>query len=199
MRRGMGGSREFHIMTLSKLKTDYLAVAAAGALGLFLAASPASAADDEYVDDPAYAEQDNGTVADEEYADPNDVSDAGDMDETAVDAADDADDTQLAEADMEVVVSAPRMRVDPDPTLRQGRMTESRAVSFADLDLRSRAGAHELRSRVREAADEICGSLADAYPADVADYGTCYRESVRNGLVRANAAITDARHYAYRR
>jgi UrcA family protein len=185
-------------MTLSKLKTHYLAVAAAGALGLFLAATPANAQDDEFVDDPAYAEQNNGT-ADEEYADPNDVSDADDMDQTAVDETDDADGTQVAETDMEVVVSAPRMRIDPDPTLRPGRMTASQAVSFADLDLRSRAGAHELRNRVREAADEICGGLAETYPADIADYGTCYRESVRNGLVRADAAIRDARHYAYHR
>jgi UrcA family protein len=184
-------------MTLSQLKTHYLAVAAAGALGLFLAAAPASAQDDEYVDDPAYAEQDDGTA--EEYADPNDVSDAEDMDEAAADEGDDADDTQVAEADMDVIVSAPRVREQRDGTLRPGRMVASRAVSFSDLDLRSREGAHELRNRVREAADEICGGLSDMYPADAGDYGACYRESVRNGLVRAQAAITDARHYAYQR
>ncbi len=188
-------------MTLAKLKTHYLAVAAAGALGLFLAASPASAAsDDEYVDDPAYAEQSDGTALDEEYADPNDAAmdEDEDMDETAVDESD-ADDTEVADADTEVVVSAPRVREQRDGTLRPGRMVASRSVGFSDLDLRSRDGAHELRNRVREAADDICGGLSDSYPADAGDYGTCYREAVRNGLVRANAAIVDARHYAYRR
>jgi UrcA family protein len=184
-------------MTLSKLKTHYLAVAAAGALGLFLAASPANAQDDEYVDDPAYAAQ-GDAAADEEYADPNDVSEDADMDEAAADET--AGDTDVALADSEeVVVSAPRVRIERDGTLRPGRMVASRSVAFSDLDLRSREGAHELRARVRQAADEICGGLSDMYPADPGDYGACYREAARNGLVRADAAITEARFYAYRR
>jgi UrcA family protein len=174
-------------------------MAAAGALGLCLAASPAVAQDDEYADDPAYAEQSNDAQMSDNDADDNDADDTA-MDDEAMEETADADtgDTEMAAAEEDVIVSAPSIRTQPGGTLRPGKMLASARVSYSDLDLRTREGAHELRERVRETASEICDGLSAQYPADGGDYRTCYKEAVSNGLVRANAAIDDARSYAYR-
>jgi UrcA family protein len=206
------------MQALAKLRTHYLAMAAAGALSLCLAATPAGAqGDGAYVDDPAYSQQNtssigaavgdeafdetmtNEQVAEDEAAEDVAMDDAAAEDEAAASefAADDAERTEVAIADEEVVVTAPPgIRVQRDGQLRPHRMSASRGVTYADLDLRTGTGARELRARVRQTASEICEDLSLVPPADAGDYGTCYRDATRNALARANAAIVEAR-YSY--
>jgi UrcA family protein len=134
------------------------ALLAASALGLMLAASPASA--QGYGDEYAYQ---NG---------PNE----------------------------EVIVTGPDYYYHrPYPSNQLGRPPEpttlSQSVSYSDLDLNTRAGAHELRKRVRDAARGICGALAARYPIRMANSEPCYEKAVRSGLTRAEVAIYDARYY----
>ena len=69
--------------------------------------------------------------------------------------------------------------------------------SFDDLNLRSRRGAQELRYRVREAARDVCDTLRDAYPVRQAPYTSCYVDAVKDALIHADEAISDARDYRY--
>jgi UrcA family protein len=66
-------------------------------------------------------------------------------------------------------------------------------VRYGDLDLRTRAGAHELRDRIRVAADDVCRQLIYAYPTALDPDGGCYRDAVAFAMPRADAAIRDAR------
>jgi UrcA family protein len=136
------------------------------------------------------------TAAEDEAIEQAANADDESMDDTAY--ADD-ENIDVAQADDgDVVVSAPRLRVERGHTLRPGRYKMTEAVSYSDLDLRTAAGAGELRERVRTSASQICSELVQFYPADAGDYGSCYREAARNALVRADAVITDARSVAYR-
>jgi UrcA family protein len=94
----------------------------------------------------------------------------------------------------EVEVIAPRYRSESSPL--NGPMEKvslSTAVPYGDLDLRTRHGARELRVRVVDAARGVCGQLADAYPVYELNGTSCYKTAVQNGLLKANAAISDAR------
>jgi UrcA family protein len=75
------------------------------------------------------------------------------------------------------------------------KISTSRSVRFDDLDLRSRAGARELRTRVSEAASEICSQLADISRVPEQPGTSCLKEAAQDALVRADAAIRDARNY----
>jgi UrcA family protein len=134
------------------------ALLAASALGLMLAASPASA--QGYGNDYAYQ---NG---------PNE----------------------------EVIVTGPDYYYHrPYPSNQLGRPPErttlSLPVSYSDLDLNTRAGAHELRVRVRDAARDICDDLASRYPIRMANSEPCYKKAVESGTNRAENAIHEVRYY----
>jgi UrcA family protein len=102
----------------------------------------------------------------------------------------------------EVIVVAPDYYAHPPyPSNQLGRPPEqttlSLPVSYSDLDLTTREGAHELRSRVRDAAHDICGELASRYPVRMAVSEPCYKKAVESGINRAENAIREAR-YDYR-
>jgi UrcA family protein len=97
----------------------------------------------------------------------------------------------------EVIVTAPHFRSETAPlNAPLEKVSLSTHVAYSDLDLASRSGARELRLRVREAARDVCGQLADAYPVYQLNGTSCFKTAVENGLVRANAAITTARQNA---
>lgn len=70
----------------------------------------------------------------------------------------------------------------------------SREVHVGDLDLRSPWGRHELRSRIRVTAAEICGQLARRYPIGVTGSPPCYEQAVARAMRSADVAIRDARY-----
>ncbi len=75
------------------------------------------------------------------------------------------------------------------------KISLSGVVRFDDLDLRTSAGAGELKWRIRDAARDICAHLAIAYPVYEATGTSCYKTAVENAVLRADAAIRDARDY----
>ena len=95
-------------------------------------------------------------------------------------------------------VIAPRVYRQPNEEWRPlnappAEMSLSTVVHFEDLDLRSRAGARELRHRIFAAARNVCGQLDDAYPVYPLTGTHCFRTAYENGIVRAKSAITAAR------
>lgn len=93
----------------------------------------------------------------------------------------------------EVYVYGPRIHVERSRLGGIEKVSLSRAVRFDDLDLRTRPGARELRLRIRNTAEDICGELGAAYPFPEAAYTSCYRTAVQNAMLRADRAIGDAR------
>jgi UrcA family protein len=116
------------------------------------------------------------------------------------------DDGAYGPPNEEVIVTAP-----PPPafqeeysgrqslTMPPEKVSLSQRVRYDDLDLTTGQGAHELRRRVVYAAHAVCGTLRDAYPFhQLTSARRCYPEAVRDALVHANEAISDARYsYAY--
>ena len=97
-----------------------------------------------------------------------------------------------------VQVVAPRFHLEgthPNGPLEKVSLTTR--VRYDDLNLRSWRGARELRMRVRDAAQDTCTRIAEAYPV-YQQFGTsCYKTALQNGELRANAAIRDARDRPY--
>lgn len=99
-----------------------------------------------------------------------------------------------------IIVTAPRPHMGSENTPLNGpleKISMTGAVTYADLDLRSREGARALRQRVRDEASNICGNLEAVYPVRQAPGTSCYRSAVESGLVQADEAISDARHRYY--
>jgi UrcA family protein len=96
-----------------------------------------------------------------------------------------------SDASESIQVTAPRFHENYDPKGALQNASLSRAVPYDDLDLRTREGARELRSRVREAARDVCGQLADNYPGYTP--ASCFKDAMQIGLSRADYAIQDAR------
>ena len=95
-----------------------------------------------------------------------------------------------------VEVYGPRLRVERAPLNGPvDKISLSRLVRYDDLDLRTAGGARELRARVREAAQDVCGTLADAYPIPEAPGTSCYKTALQDALLRVDGAIRDAREY----
>ena len=74
----------------------------------------------------------------------------------------------------------------------------SERISYADLDLRTRDGAHALRERIRLSAARICDQLRQVYPYALTPRESCFRETLNNSMPKANSAIDDARIAARR-
>ena len=70
-------------------------------------------------------------------------------------------------------------------------------VRYDDLNLRTWRGAHALKLRVRDAAQDTCMRIAEAYPFQQAFGTSCYKTALENGELRANAAIRGARDRSY--
>jgi UrcA family protein len=73
------------------------------------------------------------------------------------------------------------------------KVSLSTAVSFGDLDLRTRFGARELHRRIWVAAQNVCGELRDAYPVYKQVGTSCIKTAYEDGIVRARSEITAAR------
>jgi UrcA family protein len=101
----------------------------------------------------------------------------------------------------EVIVTAPPILRGEGGNLDvPGRATMSIPVRYDDLNLTSGSGARALRHRVRMAARDVCVQLAAAAPVRQLNGTSCYKTALDNGLVRADAAIRDARlsyYYGY--
>ena len=97
----------------------------------------------------------------------------------------------------DVIVVAPRERFREQGgslDLPPAKVSLSTRVRYDDLDLLSWDGEQTLRARVREAARHVCRHLAEAYPFQrLSTSPSCYRETVENGLLRADQAINSAR------
>jgi UrcA family protein len=66
-------------------------------------------------------------------------------------------------------------------------------VTFADLDLRTRAGATELEKRVSDAARDLCGQLDKLNPLIKYDVAPpCVKQATDDAMVKARAAIAAA-------
>ena len=140
------------------MKHRSCAVLLAGAFGLALAASQASA-------------QDYGRYDGDAYQDSADIQ-----------------------------VTAPRFHTHADGQRLNGPLEAvslSTRVRYDDLNLRTWRGAHELKMRVRDAAQDTCTRIAEAYPVQQAWGTSCYKTALENGELRANAAIRDARDRRY--
>jgi UrcA family protein len=101
---------------------------------------------------------------------------------------------------VDVQVTAPRFHASPDGQRLNGpleKVSLSTRVRYDDLDLRSWRGARELKLRVRDAAQDTCMRIAEAYPVQQAFGTSCYKTALENGELRANAAIRDARDRRY--
>lgn len=158
-------------MTTSKLKTSLLAVAAAGALGLVLAAAPAGAASDAYQDEDQYSN-------DSSYDDANDMSDAS------------------VANDEEIEVTAPRSRMRGEYGAPIRNVSMTREVRFDDLDLASRDGAEILRGRIRSTALMLCRQLDTMHPVAANDSPPCYQRALEDAMDQADQAIANARNMA---
>jgi UrcA family protein len=76
------------------------------------------------------------------------------------------------------------------------RVTLTRGVSYADLDLRTYAGAMELKRRVHEAAREACTKLDDLYPFEEREAPACISEAVAAASRQVDSAIARAQRVA---
>jgi len=92
-----------------------------------------------------------------------------------------------------IEVIAPDIRAERTNGI-PGKVSLSRPVPYDDLDLATRDGARELRARVRDTARQICSDLREAYPVHEQPLATkCYEGALKTAMVRADAAIRDAR------
>ncbi|HJW41494.1 MAG TPA: UrcA family protein [Rhizomicrobium sp.] len=69
----------------------------------------------------------------------------------------------------------------------------TREVRFDDLDLSTPRGAHILRARIRNTAQELCSKLDLRYPVATSDSPPCYRTAVSDAMDQADTAIAQAR------
>ncbi len=68
----------------------------------------------------------------------------------------------------------------------------SRDVRFDDLDLSTRAGAHELRERVRQTARDMCNQPDMRFAVPTASSPPCYSTAVRDAMEQVDSAIVQA-------
>jgi UrcA family protein len=108
----------------------------------------------------------------------------------------DRDRATYASSTETIEVIAPRLRVERAPLNGPvNKISLSRHVRYDDLNLRTARGASELRARVRDAAQDVCGTLAQAYPVAEAPGTSCYKTALQDALLRVDGAIRDARAY----
>jgi len=97
-----------------------------------------------------------------------------------------------------VIVTAPDFRVEGNPMRNvPEKISLSTQVRTDDLDLNSWRGQRTLRWRVRDAAQDVCTQLYQAYPLHELQGTSCYKQALEDGMLRANVAIRDARYRRY--
>jgi len=109
--------------------------------------------------------------------------------------AQDAGYGEAAYSGEQIIVTAPNFHEEPGSVRGlPGKTTLSRNVPYDDLDLTTRDGARELRARVVATAREVCTELREAYPYREQPGEKCFQGAYRDALVRADAAIREARY-----
>ncbi len=76
------------------------------------------------------------------------------------------------------------------------QVTITHRVSYADLDLATRAGAAELERRVKETARTACRQLDDLYPAEMRNARECAKTAIAQASPQVQSAIAAARREA---
>jgi UrcA family protein len=94
----------------------------------------------------------------------------------------------------QIIVTPPDYHFDRSGRGTLNKITLSRAVAYDDLDLGDPRDARVLRHRVVEAAQEVCAELRDTFPYREQPGEKCFNAAYRNALVRADAAIRNARY-----
>ncbi|HTW35457.1 MAG TPA: UrcA family protein [Rhizomicrobium sp.] len=93
-----------------------------------------------------------------------------------------------------ITVTAPRMQYGPYRlNVPPEKVSMSQAVQFADLNLCSAAGVHELRLRTITAAYNICKQLSQMYPHALTGSPSCYRDALTTAQPKVDFAIANAR------
>ena len=142
----------------------YVGLLAAGACGLVMAVSSASAQD--YGSTPS---DENGAYASAPAGAPNVAGPEG----------------------MNVTVAVPPYRY-PWPN-KIGAPVEnvsiSRPVRYDDLDLRSPDGVDTLKARIKMTARMECRDLDESYPVSLTDNPTCFMDAVDDAMYRADMVI----------
>jgi UrcA family protein len=85
-----------------------------------------------------------------------------------------------------VTVTAPRRYIGRDAATGADieRVSASRIVDYADLDLSTRRGGRELNARIEHAARAACNELDARYPDATDEEGSCVSTAVRNAMDR---------------
>lgn len=97
-----------------------------------------------------------------------------------------------------VIVTGPSFHLEGNPVRNvPEKISLSTRVRYDDLDLNSWDGRRALRWRVRDAAQDVCTRIDEAYPVYPQPGTNCYRTALRNGMLRADAAIRDAEEPPY--
>lgn len=71
-----------------------------------------------------------------------------------------------------------------------------RRVSYADLDLSTRAGEAELRNRVKRNARAACRQLDQLYPAEIKNAPQCIKKAIAEASRQVDAAVAAAEKQA---
>jgi UrcA family protein len=71
-------------------------------------------------------------------------------------------------------------------------LTLKRTVSYADLDLKTQAGAAELEKRVKETAKAACDELDTLYPLTKSEGPVCVKRATDGAMVMVRRAIAVA-------
>jgi UrcA family protein len=83
------------------------------------------------------------------------------------------------------VTAEPRLGRDPATGAPYERVETSRVVSYGDLDLSSRWGVHELRTRVARAARDACDELENGTAITAPDDPPCVPTAIRRAMYQA--------------
>ena len=73
------------------------------------------------------------------------------------------------------------------PALDLGGAVRSRTVHFGDLDVSTKSGAQELASRIRRAANDVCGGDDSLMRADD-DFLPCVRQAIDRAATKLDIA-----------
>jgi UrcA family protein len=82
-----------------------------------------------------------------------------------------------------------------DPPKGPPPVEKSTTVRFADLNLESPEGAHALYSRIRSAAESLCGEQFSLWDGNRSrEWQDCYRTTIERAVVQLNRPVLTAVH-----
>jgi|HubBroStandDraft_1064217.scaffolds.fasta_scaffold212259_2 UrcA family protein len=82
-----------------------------------------------------------------------------------------------------------------DPPKGAPPVEKSTTVRFADLNLESPEGAHALYSRIRSAAESLCGEQFSLWDGNRSrEWQDCYRTTIERAVVQLNRPVLTSVH-----